>query len=151
MSRRLMRNKTWMRRNIHPKCSCMMPSWHKNGNSVFLFQAWHLHRQVICGSNLAYLQCGPHPCTPPAAIRDWNSFHHDWNWLEFFPILSTHCLPLIPQDVIRSRFPHDLTIDFFVHFLCMEYTICMERYSLYGVLQSAWSVQSAWNVQLWTA
>ena len=63
---------------------------------------------------LAYLQCGPHPCTPPAAIRDWNSFHHDWNWLEFFPILSTHCLPLIPQDVIRSRFPHDLTIDFFI-------------------------------------
>merc|ERR1712188_285941 len=49
-------------------------------------------RQVICGSNLAYLQCGPHPCTPPAAIRDWNSFHHDWNLLEFFPILSTHCM-----------------------------------------------------------
>merc|ERR1711904_334881 len=44
------------------------------------------------GSNLAYLQCGPHPCTPPAAIRDWNSFHHDWNLLEFFPILSTHCM-----------------------------------------------------------
>merc|ERR1711959_396017 len=42
--------------------------------------------------NLAYLQCGPHPCTPPAAIRDWNSFHHDWNLLEFFPILSTHCM-----------------------------------------------------------
>ena len=87
-----MRNKTRMRRNIHPKCSCMMPSWHKNGNYVFLFQAWHLHRQVICGSNLAYLQCGPHPGTPPAAIRDWNSFHHDWNLLEFFPILSTHCM-----------------------------------------------------------
>jgi len=49
---------------------------------------------VICGSNLAYLQCGPHPCTPPAAIRDWNSFHHDWNLLEFFPILSNSFHPL---------------------------------------------------------
>merc|ERR1712182_161455 len=24
---------------------------------------------------MGYLQCGPHPCTPLAAIRDWNSFH----------------------------------------------------------------------------
>jgi len=75
--------------SFHPLPTANTTGCHKKPFSTLCTESL---RQVICGSNLAYLQCGPHPCTPPAAIRDWNSFHHDWNLLEFFPILSTHCM-----------------------------------------------------------
>merc|ERR1712188_330865 len=143
-------------------------------------------RQVICGSNLAYLQCGPHPCTPPAAIRDWNSFHHDWNLLEFFPILSNSFHPLPAANTTgchekpfstRSYYRffrsfslhrvhnlhgvlvwHICSVDlirvlrlqqFVIGILSTTIGILSNSFHpLYGVLQSAWSVQSAWNIQL---